>query len=74
MKLQKRGGIHPAFAMYRSKYAVFLSKVLFKNCQKTSVYAALSDFCVIITQASTRLKVPVALIHLSPFTIHLAGG
>ena len=38
---------HLAFAMYRSKCAVFRQKFFFKNAQKPSIYKALSHFCVI---------------------------
>ena len=61
--IQKRGGIHLAFAMYRSKYAVFRQKFFFKNRLKPSIYKAFSHFCVIITRASILLTIPVAFIY-----------
>ena len=49
--------------MYRSKFAGFHQKLFFEIARKPSVYAALSDVCVIITQASIRRTMPVAFIY-----------
>jgi len=44
-----------------------------KIVRNPSVYKALSDFCVIITRASTLLTMPVAFIFLSPLQICRGG-
>jgi hypothetical protein len=48
------------------KICWFHQKLFFEIARKPSVYAALSDVCVIITQASIRRTIPVAFIVLSP--------
>ena len=65
MGAKKRGEIHLAFAMYRSKYAVFRQKFSPEIARKPSVYKGLSHFCVIITRASIRRTIPVAFIYKS---------
>ena len=57
---------HLAFAMYKSKYAVFCPKFFFKNCQKPSIYAGFRDFQ--FTQVTSRSK-PI----LPIFSFVLAG-
>ena len=56
--------------MYRSKYAVFVKKFSLKAARKPSIHKALRHFCVIITQASILLTIPVAfIVYLSPFLV-----
>ena len=64
---EKRGEFHLAFAMYRSKYAVFVKNFSSKIDRMSSVYKALSHFCVIITRASILLTIPVAFIYKNSF-------
>ena len=64
---QKRGEFHLAFAMYRSKYAVFCQKFSSKNARKPRIYKALPHFCVIITRASILRTIPVAFIYKNSF-------
>ena len=47
MEAKKRGENHLAFAMYRSKCAVFRQKFFFKNAQKPSIYKAFSMFVLL---------------------------
>lgn len=53
--------------MYSSKFAGFHQKLFFEIARNPSVYAALSDVCVIITRASILLTIPVAFILKIPF-------
>ena len=57
-----RGEIHLAFAMYRSKCAVFVKKFSIKIARKPSIYRGLLHFCVIITRASILLTFPLAVL------------
>ena len=49
--------------MYSSKFAGFHQKLFFEIARNPSVYAALSDICVIITRASIFLTIPVVFIY-----------
>ena len=50
---------HLAFAMYRSKYAVFRQKFFFKNAQKPSVYVGFRDLLVYSNYTSPKPILPL---------------
>ena len=59
----KRSEIHSAFAMYKSKYAVFCRKFFFKNCLQSQRLCSFIALGVIISHSSILLTIPVAFIY-----------